>query len=55
VIDLKIADRHQSSKKTFNNAISALRRAFAFRFEDHPELHVLIAAIHREWGEAQGN
>jgi integrase len=80
---VKIADSHRWSKKTFNNAISALRRAFAFGFEDHPELHnparalksarigrkdrpkidpfsiqdaeVLIAAIHEEWGEAQGN
>ncbi len=75
--------RFRRRTKTYNNAISALRRAFAFGFEDHPELHnparglqsarirkkdrpridpfsiqdaeVLIAAIHREWGEAQGN
>ncbi|MEJ0038865.1 MAG: hypothetical protein WDO68_22820 [Gammaproteobacteria bacterium] len=31
--------RHRWTKKTYNNAISALRRAFAFGFEDHPELH----------------
>jgi integrase len=64
-------------------AISALRRAFDFGFQDHPEHHnparglksmrmgkkdrptidpfsiqdaeTLIAAIHRDWGEAQGN
>jgi integrase len=80
---VKIADNHRWTKKTYNNTISALRRAFAFGFEDHPELHnpartlksarigkqdrpkvdpfsiqdaeVLIAAIHHEWGEAQGN
>lgn len=27
------------TKKTYNNTISALRRAFDFGFEDHPELH----------------
>jgi integrase len=80
---VEVADRHQWSKKTYNNAISALRRAFDFGFQDHPEYHnparalksariskkdrpaldpfsiqdaeTLIAAIHREWGEAQGN
>jgi integrase len=80
---VKLADGRRWTKKTYNNAISALRRAFAFGFEDHPELHnptrglkcarigrkdrpkidpfsiddaeTLIAAIHEEWGEAQGN
>jgi integrase len=78
-----IADSHRWTKQTYNNAISALRRAFAFGFEDHPERHnparalksarmgkkdrpkidpfsiqdaeTLIAALHRDWGEAQGN
>ena len=36
---VKIADSHHWTKKTYNNAISALRRAFAFGFEDHPERH----------------
>jgi integrase len=80
---VEVADRHRWTKKTYNNAISALRRAFDFGFQDHPEHHnparalksarigkkdrpaidpfsiqdaeTLIAAIHREWGEAQGN
>jgi integrase len=80
---VKVVDAHRWTKKTYNNVISALRRAFAFGFEDHPEQHnpaqalrsarigkkdrpvidpfsiqdaeVLIAAIHRDWGEAQGN
>src|ERR1700736_5469974 len=80
---LKIADAHSWRKKTYNNAISALRRAFEFGFLDYPERHnpaaalkcarmskkdrpridpfsiqeaeVLIAALHRDWGEAQGN
>jgi integrase len=80
---LKIADAHSWRKKTYNNAISALRRAFEFAFLDYPERHnpaaalkcarmgkkdrpridpfsiqeaeVLIAALHRDWGEAQGN
>jgi integrase len=70
-------------KKTYNNAISALRRAFEFGFLDYPERHnpaaalkcarmgkkdrpridpfsiqeaeVVIAALHRDWGETQGN
>jgi integrase len=80
---VKIADGHRWTKKTYNNAISALRRAFDFGFADHPEhfnparalrsarigkkdrppidpfsiqdAETLIAAIHRDWGEAQGN
>ena len=71
------------NKKTHNNAVSALRRAFDFGYLDYPErrdpaaslkcarigkndrppidpfsiqdAEVLIAAIHRDWGEAQGN
>jgi integrase len=80
---VKIADRHTWGKKTYNNAISALRRAFEFGYRDCPEkfnpaaalksarigkkdrpridpfsiqdAETLIAAIHRDWGEAQGN
>jgi len=33
----QIADAQAWSKKTYNNAVSALRRAFAFGFKDHPE------------------
>jgi integrase len=79
----KIADSHSWSKKTHNNCVSALRRAFAFGYLDHPErrdpaaslrcarigkkdrpridpfsiqdAEVLIAALHADWGEAQGN
>jgi integrase len=78
-----IADSKAWSKKTYNNAISILRRAFDFGYRDHPEQHnparslrsarlkrkdrpkidpfsmqdaeTLIGAIHRDWGEAQGN
>ena len=78
-----IADRNEWSKKSYNNAISVLRRAFKFGYHDHPEEHdpthdlkgariqrkdrpvidpftiheaeTLIAAIHRDWGQAQGN
>jgi integrase len=32
-----IADAQAWSEKTYNNAVSALRRAFAFGFKDHPE------------------
>lgn len=32
----QIADAQAWTKKTYNNAISALRRAFAFGFKDHP-------------------
>jgi integrase len=80
---VKIADRESWSKKTYNNAISIVRRAFEFGYRDHPERYnparnlrsarlrkndrprvdpfpvqdaeALIAAIHRDWGEAQGN
>ncbi|MEJ0005225.1 MAG: hypothetical protein WDM77_02230 [Steroidobacteraceae bacterium] len=33
----RIADNRRWNKKTYNNAISALRRAFAFSYRDHPE------------------
>jgi integrase len=80
---VQIADRQSWSKKTYNNAISIVRRAFDFGYRDHPEQYnparglrsarltrndrpridpfsiqdaeTLIAAIHRDWGEAQGN
>jgi integrase len=80
---VRIADQRDWTRKTYNNAISALRRAFEFGFRDHPErfnpasalkcirvrkkdrpkidpfriqeAESLIAAIHRDWGEAQGN
>jgi integrase len=80
---VKVVDAHRWTKKTYNNVISALRRAFDFGFQDHPERHnpsnalksarigkkdrpvvdpfsiqdaeTLIAALHRDWGEAQGN
>ena len=75
--------RTLGKKKTYNNAISALRRAFEFGYRDYPEkrdpaaalksarigkkdrpvidpfttqeAERLIAALHRDWGEAQGN
>jgi integrase len=78
-----IADSRAWSKKTYNNAISILRRAFDFGYRDHPEQHnparslrsarlkkkdrpridpfcmqdaeTLIAAIRRDWGEAEVN
>ena len=34
-----IADSKAWSKKTYNNAISILRRAFDFGYRDHPEQH----------------
>jgi integrase len=34
---VKIADSNCWNKKTYNNCISALRRAFAFGYLDHPE------------------
>lgn len=80
---VKIADSRVWSKKTYNNAISIVRRAFDFGYRDHPEhfnparglrsarlkrndrpridpftmqdAEMLIAAVRRDWGEAQGN
>src|SRR5882757_3537118 len=80
---IAIADGHSWSKKTYNNTISVLKRAFEFGYRDRPvhenpalnlqcarlrkadrpkvdpfamhDAETLIAAIHREWGEAQGN
>lgn len=79
----KVADDYTWGKKTYNNAISALRCAFEFGYRYYPEKHnpasalkcfritkkdrprvdpfniheaeIVIAAIHRDWGEAQGN
>jgi len=78
-----IADGHNWSKKTYNNTISVLKRAFDFGYRDRPfhenpalnlrcgrlrkadrpkvdpfsmhDAETLIAAIHRQGGEAQGN
>jgi len=75
--------RFRRRTKTYNNALSVLRRAFDFGYKDRPleanparalrgarlrkadrpkvdpfcmhDAEVLIAAIHRDWGEAQGN
>jgi integrase len=80
---VEVADRARWSKKTYNNALSVLRRAFKFGYRDHPDqsnptvglasvrmrkkdrplidpftiqdAERLIAAIHVDWGEAQGN
>ena len=35
----KIANTHQWSKKTYNNAISVVRCAFDYGYRDHPEKH----------------
>jgi integrase len=80
----KIASQYRTwNKKTYNNHISVLRRAFDFGFRNHPErsnparalkgarmgrkdrrridpfriqdAEALIAALHRDWGEVQGN
>jgi integrase len=79
----RIADERPWCKKTYNNSISILRRAFKFGYRDHPDRHnpaaalesarirkkdrppadpfsiqeaeSLIAALHRDWGDAQGN
>lgn len=80
---VKFADEADWSKKSYNNAISVLRRAFKFGYRDYTEQHdpmsnlkgarirkqdrpvvdpftireaeAVIAAIHHDWGEAQGN
>jgi integrase len=80
---ITIADGHGWSKKTYNNTISVLKRAFEFGYRDRPvhenpasnlrcarlrkadrpkvdpfamhDAETLIAALHRDWGEAQGN
>jgi integrase len=80
---IRIADGRCWSKKTYNNAVSVLKRAFDFGYRDRPfhenpalnlrcarlkksdrpkvdpfcmhDAETLIAGIHRDWGEAQGN
>jgi integrase len=42
---VKIADSYPWGKKTYNNAISALRRAFSFGYLDHPERRDPAAAL----------
>ncbi|HEY4211556.1 MAG TPA: DUF3596 domain-containing protein [Steroidobacteraceae bacterium] len=80
----KVADANKVwGKKTYNNNIVVLRRAFAFGHRNHPEAfnpawalkcarlgprdrpkpdpfrifeaEALVAGIHQDWGEAQGN
>jgi hypothetical protein len=48
-------DSQTWSKKTYNNAVSALRRAFAFDFKDYPEARDqrrCCAVPHRQEGSA---
>jgi integrase len=80
---IAITDGHSWSKKTYNNAISVLKRVFDFGYRDRPvhekpalnlrcarlrkadrpkvdpfsmhDAESLIAAVHRDGGEAQGN
>ena len=80
---VQIADRADWGKKSYNYAVSVLRRAFKFGYLDHPERHdptrelkgariqrkdrppidpftlteveTLIAALRRDWGDAQAN
>ena len=80
---VRIADRTGWGKKTHNNAICVLRRAFKFGYRDHPDrsdptrelkgariqrkdrslidpfsledAETLIAALRRDWGDAQAN
>jgi integrase len=80
---VKVADAKRVGKKTYNNIVSVLRRAFEYGYRDHPERHnpsrglktlrmrkkdrppvdplsieeaeMLVAAIHHDWGEPQGN
>ncbi len=33
----RVADGYRRSKKTFNNAVSVLRRAFDFGYRNHPQ------------------
>jgi hypothetical protein len=42
---IKIADAQHWTKKTYNNAVSALRRAFAFGYLDYPERRDPAAAL----------
>ncbi len=83
VILARVADAYRCSRKTFNNAVSVLRRAFEFGYRNHPhhinparglrgcrmarkdrirpdpfridEAEALIAALRKDWGEAQAN
>ncbi len=80
---VRIADTPPWGKKTYNNAVSVLRRAFKFGYRNHPDRHdptrelkgariqgkdrpivdpfaldeaeTLVAAIRKDWGDAQAN
>jgi integrase len=80
---VQIADTPQWGKKTYNNAVSILRRASKFGYRNHPDRHdptrelkgariqgkdrpiidpfaldeaeTLVAAIRKDWGDAQAN
>ncbi len=78
---VQIADSQPWTRKKYNNAVSALRRAFDFGYLDYPErrnpalkcsrigkkdrppidpfsiqdAEVLIAALHQDWGDLQGD
>jgi len=41
-----VADDRRWSKKTYNNAISILRRAFEFGYRNHPEQHNPARSLH---------
>lgn len=38
----KIVNAYEWTKKTYNNAVSVIRRAFEYGYKDHPEKHRLI-------------
>jgi integrase len=42
---VQIADAHPGNKKTYNNTISTLRRAFEFGFLDYPDKHNPATAL----------
>ena len=42
---VSLADEAHWSKKTYNNAVSVLRRAFKFGYRDHPERHDPTAGL----------
>lgn len=43
---VRLAGKATWSKKSYNNAISILRRAFKFGYRDHPALRPQVRAVH---------